>query len=119
MYNTLKTLCMIPSVSGREDAIRNKISEIIAPLCDECYTDALGNLIALKKGSAKEPKRIMLCAHMDEIGFIVTYIEEKGFIRIAPIGGINPVSAASSEVVSERGVRGVVVCESGVKAADI
>jgi len=110
---------MIPSVSGREDAIRNKISEIITPLCDECYTDSLGNLIALKKGSAAEPKKIMLCAHMDEIGFIVTYIEEKGFVRIAPIGGIDPVAAASSEVVSERGVRGVIVCESSVKTADI
>lgn len=110
---------MIPSVSGREDAIRNKITEIMTPLCDECYTDNLGNLVALKKGSLDTPKKIMLCAHMDEIGFIVTYIEEKGFIRVAPIGGIDPVAAASAEVISERGVRGVAVCDAAVKAADI
>ena len=110
---------MIPSVSGREDAIRTKITEIMTPLCDECYTDALGNLIALRKGYSKNAEKIMLCAHLDEIGFIVTYIEEKGFIRIAPIGGIDPVAAACSEVVSERGIRGVIVCESGIKPADL
>lgn len=118
MYNTLKTLCLIPSVSGREDAIRDKIKEMISPLTDECYTDNLGNLIALKRGNGENKKKIMLCAHMDEIGFLVTYIEEKGFIRISTVGGINLVASACSEVISERGVKGVLVPESGVKAAD-
>ncbi len=118
MYNTLKALCLTSSVSGREEAIREKIKEMISPLTDECYTDNLGNLIALKRGSGENKKKIMLCAHMDEIGFIVTYIEEKGFIRISTVGGINLVASACSQVVSERGVKGVLVPESGVKTAD-
>ena len=118
MYNTLKTLCMIPSVSGREDAVREKIREMIAPLSDECRVDNLGNLIAVKRGTAKDKKKIMLCAHMDEIGFLVTHIEEKGFLRIATVGGISFVASHSCEVVSERGVRGILVSEGGVKPAD-
>ncbi|MBQ7383593.1 MAG: M42 family metallopeptidase [Clostridia bacterium] len=120
MYNTLKALCLTPSVSGREEAIREKIKEMISPLTDECYTDNLGNLIAVKHGSGSNDtkKKIMLCAHMDEIGFIVTYIEEKGFIRVSTVGGINLVASSCSQVVSERGVKGALVPESGVKAAD-
>lgn len=118
MYNTLKTLCLVPSVSGREDAVRAKIQEMISPFIDECYTDSLGNLIALKRGIGRNRKKVMLCAHMDEIGFIVTYIEDNGFIRISTVGGINLVAASCSQVVSERGVKGVLVPESGVKAAD-
>ena len=118
MYNTLKTLCLIPSVSGREDAVRAKIQEMITPYTDECYTDNLGNLIAVKRGSGKNAKKIMLCAHMDEIGFIVTYIEDNGFIRVSTVGGINLVAYSGSSVVSEKGVKGVIVPESGVMAAD-
>ena len=118
MYNTLKTLCLIPSVSGREDAVRAKIQEMITPYTDECYTDNLGNLIAVKRGGGENAKKIMLCAHMDEIGFIVTYIEDNGFIRVSTVGGINLVAYSCSSVVSEKGVKGVIVPESGVKAAD-
>ena len=118
MYNTLKTLCLIPSVSGREDAVRAKIQEMITPFTDECYTDNLGNLIAVKRGNGENAKKVMLCAHMDEIGFIVTYIEDNGFIRVSTIGGINLVAYSCSQVVSEKGVKGVLVPESGVKAAD-
>lgn len=118
MFTTLKTLCNISSVSGREDAIRNKLTELVSPLCDEVYTDALGNLIAVKKGTRADAKNIMLCAHMDEIGFMVTFVEDNGFMRVAPVGGINPAAAAFSEVVSERGVRGVIVPNGDVKAAD-
>ena len=118
MYNTLKTLCMIPSVSGRENAIREKIMELIAPLADECRVDNLGNLIAVKHGTAPDKKKIMLCAHMDEIGFLVTHIEEKGFVRVATVGGISFTASYASEVISECGVRGVLIAEGGVKPAD-
>ena len=102
MFTLLKTLMTTPSVSGREENIRKTLEKYIAPLCDEVSTDALGNLIALKKGSAENPKKVMLCAHMDEIGFLVTFIEEEGFIRIAPVGGIHATAVAYTEVVSEK-----------------
>jgi endoglucanase len=110
---------MIPSVSGRENAVREKITEIISPFVDECRTDNLGNLIALKKGAANDTKKkIMLCAHMDEIGFLVTHIDEKGFLRIAPVGGISFSASNASIVISERGVKGVLIADAGVKPAD-
>ena len=116
-YTLLKELCLCPSVSGREDNIRKKIQMAIEPVCDEIRTDALGNLIAVKRG-ADNGQRIMLAAHMDEIGFMVNFIEDNGMIRVAPIGGISLVAAAYSPVVSERGVRGTVVPQEKVKPAD-
>lgn len=119
MLNILKSLNATPSVSGREKAISDKILSYIAPLCDKVWEDPMGNLIAYKRGSGTERKKIMLCAHMDEIGFIVTHIDDKGFIRTSPIGGINYISACYSYVVSEKGVRGVLVPEAGTAAGDI
>ena len=119
MYTILKDIMCTPSISGRENEVCEKIRSYIAPLTDECYTDALGNLIAVKKGSGENKKKIMLCAHMDEIGFLVTFIEESGFIRTAPVGGINYIAASFGEVVSENGIRGVLVPEAGTPAADI
>ena len=118
MFNTLKTLCKTPSVSGREEAIRAEIEKLIAPLADKTYTDALGNLIAVKYGNGENKKKVMLCAHMDEIGFLVTYIEDNGWIRIASVGGIYYAASAFTEVVSENGVAGVLVPNSDTKAAD-
>lgn len=117
MYTTLKALCGCPSVSGREERVREKIKQMIAPYCDEYYTDKLGNLIARKAGSGSG-KRVMLAAHMDEIGFLVTMIEDSGMIRIAPVGGISFAAAAFCPVVSEKGVTGTVVPDSKTKPAD-
>ena len=114
MYNFLKQIIDVSAVSGREQNLLGKIRTLISPYVDECSYDNLGNLMALKKGSDANAKNIMLCAHADEIGFIVTYIEDSGFIRIAPIGGINFVSAAYSKVVFENGVKGVIVPEGKV-----
>jgi endoglucanase len=119
MYTMLKDIMCTPSVSGREEAVSNKIRSYIEPLVDECYNDALGNLIAVKKGSGENKKRIMLCAHMDEIGFLVTFIEESGYIRIAPVGGINFFAYSFNEVVSENGVPGVLVPEGRVGAGEV
>lgn len=116
-YTTLKELCLCPSVSGREDRVRNKLSELIAPFCNEIKTDKLGNLIACKNGTGKG-KKIMLAAHMDEIGFFVTFIEDSGMLRIAPVGGISFTAAAYSSVISERGVKGTLVPEEKVKPED-
>ena len=112
MLNLMKTLTATCGISGREKAISDKLLTIVAPLADKCYNDAMGNLIAVKYGTAPEAsrKKVMLCAHMDEIGFLVTYIEESGFIRVQPIGGLTWVAAAFTEVDSlddtERGAGG-------------
>lgn len=119
MYNLIKNLNSVGGVSGRENSIANKILTYMAPITDKAWEDPMGNLIAFKKGKSENAKKIMLCAHMDEIGFMVTHIDNNGFIRIAPIGGINFVSACFSYVISENGVRGVMVPDSGTAPADI
>ena len=119
MLATLKQLLpTVPSVSGREEHIRGVIAEMMLPLVDEVSIDAMGNLICLKKGSAESPRRVMLAAHMDEIGFIVNFIEDNGYLRVAPIGGIHYAAAAFGDVVFENGVRGVLVPEADVPSKE-
>ncbi|MBQ4066115.1 MAG: M42 family metallopeptidase [Clostridia bacterium] len=115
MIKYIKDLVKIISVSGHEEKIREYIAEKMEPYFDSVTTDALGNLICRKTGKGK---KLMFCAHMDEIGFIVTYIEDDGFVRFAPIGGISLAAAAYSEVIFENGKAGVIVPESEVKPAD-
>ena len=117
LYTTLKELCSAHSISGREAQIRELIKNKIEGYVDLIEVDALGNLIAKKNGRNPE-RRIMLCAHMDEIGFIVNFIEDNGLIRIAPIGGINFVASAFTKMVSENGVVGVMVPNSRTKSEE-
>lgn len=116
MINLIRKITRPLSVSGRESAVAGVICEEIIPYVDECRTDALGNVIAVKYGSGENKKKLMYSAHIDEIGFITTYIEDNGFIRFQTIGGINFASAAYTVVVFENGVKGVMVPESGVGA---
>ena len=113
MLNLIKTLTAPRAISGREKAISDKILTIVAPLADKCYNDAMGNLIAVKYGTAPEGdrKKIMLCAHMDEIGFLVNHIEDSGLIRVLPIGGINWIAAAFTNVTFSSGLKGILVPE--------
>ena len=117
MYSLIKKVVCCPGVSGNEKQIAALLEKEVAPYVDETYTDALGNLIAIKYGNLEggERKKLLYCAHMDEIGFIVTFIEENGFIRFAPIGGINFVAAAFSHVVFANGEKGILVPEAGTK----
>ena len=121
MINLLKTMVAPRAISGREKSMTDKLLPLIAPLTDKCRTDAMGSIIAVKYGTAPEGERrkIMLSAHMDEIGFLVTNVEENGFIRVTAIGGINFVAAAYTTVVFGNGVKGVLVPETGVAAADL
>lgn len=120
MLNTIKILNSVRAISGREKAISDKILKLIAPLTDSVRSDAMGSLIAYKKGTGKDGERRsrMLCAHMDEIGFLVTFIDDNGYLRIAPIGGINFVASAYSLVEFANGTKGILVPESGTAAAD-
>jgi putative aminopeptidase FrvX len=95
----LKKLCEAHGVPGREEVVRELVMSELRGICDEIRTDALGNVIALKKGSGRGPK-VMLAAHMDEIGFLVSHIDEKsGFLRIDPVGGFDPRVLMAQRVV--------------------
>lgn len=88
MKDLLKKLSNAPGISGFEDEVRDLMIEELENYADEITVDNLGNLIAVKKGK-HDGKKIMLAAHMDEIGLMVRYIDEKGFIKFSKIGGIN------------------------------
>ena len=105
----IKKLTEVCSPSGREDAIADTILDLLKGHIDGYERDRLGNLIVWKKG--RSGKKILLDAHMDEIGVIVTNIDENGFLRIDPIGGVNPrillgARLIIDEVVGVVGVEG-------------
>jgi len=77
-------------VSGFEDDVRDLIVDLVTPFVDEVKTDALGNVLAIRKSANPEAKTLLLDAHTDEIGFIVKWIEADGFLRFAPLGGWDP-----------------------------
>ena len=92
--------------AGREDKIAAVLFEQLSPFVDEIHRDVMGNLIGFKKGTSG--KKVMLSAHMDQIGMIVLDIDEHGFLRFAPVGGVSCVISACREVVFENGTRGVI-----------
>jgi tetrahedral aminopeptidase len=103
-----KQLTEIYGPSGYESRIRDFIREQIKNLVDEMRVDALGNLIARKRGVGTAPrKKIMLAAHMDEIGVMVTHVDEKGFVRFAPLGGVYPLTLFGQRCLFENGAIGV------------
>ena len=105
-----KLLACAYGPSGREDKVAAVLTEQLAPYMDEVRRDVMGNVIGFKKGV--NGKSIMLSAHMDQIGLIVLDIDEKGFLRVAPVGGVSPVISVCREVVFENGTRGVVYFEN-------
>jgi endoglucanase len=93
----LKRLSETPGVSGREEQVRALVVAELKPLVDEVRVDALGNVIALKKGTGD--RRVMLAAHMDEIGFMVRHVDEHGFIRLQPLGGFDSRVLVAQRVI--------------------
>ena len=89
MLDTMETLCCLDGVSGNEEEVRAYILERVMPFADEIRTDPMGNLMIFKKGACAPSKRIMLAAHMDEVGLIITDITEDGYIRFDTAGGID------------------------------
>ena len=108
LINSLTTVC---GVSGNEGKIREVIKQEIQGYVDEIREDVLGNLVAIKKGSKK---KIMLAAHMDEVGIIVTNIEYNGFLRFSVVGGVDYKLELTSRVRFENGIIGVVYFEERV-----
>ena len=114
--NLLKQLTQAAGPSGNEERIRAVIEREVAPLADDIKTDALGNLIVHIKGDG--PK-VMLDAHMDEVGVIVTFIEENGFLRFSNLGGLVLNAAFAQRVRFLNGVSGVVYKETAEAGKEV
>ncbi|MHB1155002.1 MAG: M42 family metallopeptidase [Eubacteriales bacterium] len=118
MYDLMKRLIKVPSVSGKERLVGEIIKNEIAENVDNIYFDTLGNLIAFKKGTAENAKKLMFAGHMDEIGFMAMHIEDNGFIRVAQIGGVNWGAVAYGNILFDNGIKGVLIPEANVSAND-
>ena len=103
----LKELCTLCGTSGREEKVREYILSKL-PLDVICTVDSLGNLICEKKGWATPKNKIMLSAHMDEVGFIITYITDDGMLKFSPVGGIDERVVFGRSVTLESGKKGVI-----------
>lgn len=93
----LKEVCEIAGAPGYEQRVREYIINEVTPLVDEIKINNMGNVYAIKKG--KEPKKVMIGAHMDEIGFIVTHIDDNGFVRFHTLGGFDPKTLTAQRVI--------------------
>src|SRR5690606_4489954 len=93
----LKEICEIAGVPGYEQRIRQFVIDEVRPLVDEIKVNNMGNVYAIKKG--KKDSRVMVGAHMDEIGFIVNHIDEKGFVRFHTLGGFDAKTLTSQRVI--------------------
>jgi len=113
MLDTLKTLCYLSGASGSEDEVRDYILERVLPYSDEIVTDNMGNLIVSKKGKKRCGRKILICAHMDEVGIIITNIDDDGYLRFDFLGGVDRRVVIGKQVyIGKDRIRGVI----GIKA---
>ncbi len=113
LIDTLKTLCALPGVSGGEDAVRDYLRQLAAPHADSIRVDAVGNLIIEKKGRVPGNKKLMLAAHMDEVGLMIRAITDDGYLKFDTVGGIDRrVLIGKPVLVGPKKVPGVI----GLKA---
>lgn len=113
MLNEIKTLCALPGPSGFEDPVRDYILEQAKPYVDSVTVDTMGNLILFKRGAKPTGKKLMLCAHMDEVGMLVTSITDEGYLKFDFVGGVDRRVAIGKRVlVGEKAVPGII----GIKA---
>lgn len=96
-FDLLSELCRTPGAPGREDRIRDVARRELEPAADEVWVDPLGSLVARRAGGGGP--RVMLCAHMDEISFMVTHVEDGGFLRVVPLGGFDAKTLTAQRVV--------------------
>ncbi len=106
MLDRLKEICTLDGTSGDESAVREYIMKNIT--ADEVSVDPLGNLIVFKKGKKAPKNKIMLAAHMDEVGFMVTDVTADGFLRFGAVGGVDPRVVLGRAVRFKNGTLGVI-----------
>ncbi len=111
MRDLIASLTEAYGPSGHEEQIRAIIHGEVVSLVDEVRVDILGNLIAHKRGTGSG-KKVMLAAHMDEIGLIISHVDEKGFLRAQPIGGLDVMTLSGGRVQFADGTTGVIAPEN-------
>ncbi len=111
MKDLIKKLVEATGPSGFEENVRELIRSEVQAYVDEIRVDNLGNLIARKGEKTEKSKRIMVAGHMDEIGIMVTHVDENGFVRFTNVGGVNPFTCIGSRVRFMDGTAGVVMVE--------
>jgi len=96
----MRAICDAPGVSGFEDAVRDVVTQLLEPHVDELWRDRMGNVIALKRARAgtPSPRRLVYAAHLDEIGMMVSHIDDAGFVRFRAVGGLDARTLPSQRV---------------------
>ena len=107
LFDLTEKLCLADGTSSDEADVTELILSLL-PSDVKAYVDPLGNIIAEKKGRATPKNKVMLAAHQDEVGFIVTYITSEGYLRFDAVGGINPEVVIGRTVHFKNGIRGVI-----------
>ena len=109
--NLLQLLSQTNGISGDENAVRKFILSQIKDFATEYHTDSMGNLIVFKKGRKTPDKKLLLSAHMDEVGFIVTCITEDGYLKFDEVGGIDRRVVMGKSVTVGENIKGVIIAE--------
>lgn len=117
MKELIRALVETFGPSGQEDAVRALLMDTLRDHVDEMRTDALGNLITLKRG-AGGGKRVMLASHMDELGLVVSHIDDKGFARFQTLGGVSPLTLTGARVRFANGTPGVIAWDYWLQRRD-
>ena len=93
----LNKITQVPGAPGFENRIRAFLEKTVAPYVDETYIDAMGNLVAIKQSPTQ--KKTVVAAHMDEISFVVTHIDDDGFVKFHTLGGFDPKTLTAQRVI--------------------
>jgi putative aminopeptidase FrvX len=104
----IKELTALPGPSGSEDAVRAYILDQALKLTGEARVDRLGSVIAIKRGTAANPATVMACAHMDEVAFLITRVEDSGLLRFEATGSVDSRILPSQRVLIRGSLRGVI-----------
>ena len=116
MLELLKTLCMLDGVSGFEDQVRQFIREQARPYADSIREDAMGNLIVYKRGAKAAGNKLLLAAHMDEVGLLITEVTDEGYLRFRFVGGVDRrVAIGKPVLIGPEHIPGVI----GMKAVHL
>jgi len=113
MLEDLKALCACRGVSGDEAEVREYILSRVAKVADDVMTDTMGNVIVFKKGAKSCAKKIAVCAHMDEVGLVVTMITDDGYLKFATVGSLDSrVIVGKTVAVGKQNIIGIIGCKA-------